>query len=279
VEGSPVHLSKVIMNLISNAAEAMPDGGHIRISTENRYVDTQIKGSEDIHEGDYVVLTISDEGQGIAPDDLDRIYEPFYTKKKMGNSGTGLGMSVVWGTVKDHKGFIDIESEVASGSTFKLYFPATRKSMESQKEAIDMDRLRGNKETILVVDDVENQRIIASSILTQLGYSVSSVPSGEKALEYMKSQPVDLLVLDMIMKPGINGLETYRRALRIRPDQKTIITSGYSETELVRRAQAMGAGSYVKKPYAIEKIGVAVKKELSGGIHSRPINTSIAQAV
>ena len=209
-------------------------------------------------------MTITDEGQGIAPDDLDRIYEPFYTKKKMGHSGTGLGMSVVWGTVKDHKGFIDIESKVASGTTFKIYFPATRKLMEHDKDAIDLDGLHGNNETILVVDDVENQRIIASSILTRLGYSVSSAPSGEKALEYLKNNTVDLLVLDMIMKPGINGLETYRRARRIRQDQRAIITSGYSETELVRQAQAIGAGSYVKKPYAIEKIGIVVKNELLG---------------
>ncbi len=263
IEGSAVHLSKTIMNLISNAAEAMPNGGTIHISTENRYVDTQIEGHEDILEGDYVVLTITDEGLGIEPVDLDHIFEPFYTKKKMGYSGTGLGMSVVWGTVKDHKGFIDFKSAIGSGTTFDIFIPVTRKELQDKNDSLDIERLHGNNETILVVDDVEAQRIIATSILTELNYSVSSVASGEEALEYLKDYPVDLLVLDMIMAPGINGLETYRRALEIRPNQKAIITSGFSETDFVRQAQALGARLYVKKPYTIEKIGAAIKKELS----------------
>ncbi len=267
IQGSAVHLSKTIMNLISNAAEAMPQGGKIQISTENRYVDTRIIGHEDISEGDYVVLTISDQGLGIAPDDLDRIFEPFYTKKKMGHSGTGLGMSVVWGTVKDHNGFIDLKSTIDSGTTFKIYFPVTREAVQSNKEALDMDRLYGNDESILVVDDVESQRIIATSILTQLGYSVDSVASGEEALLFLKDRTVDLLVLDMIMAPGINGLETYRRSLELKPNQKAIITSGYSETDSVKQAQALGAGRYVKKPYTIDKIGLAVKKELTKPNH------------
>jgi signal transduction histidine kinase/CheY-like chemotaxis protein len=263
IEGSTVHLSKTIMNLVSNAAEAMPDGGNIHISTENRYVDTQIKGHEDILEGDYVILTVMDEGLGIEVDDFDRIFEPFYTKKKMGRSGTGLGMSVVWGTVKDHKGHIDLKSTIGSGTTFKIYLPITRKAMHGPDDALDIRRLYGNNESILVVDDVEAQRTIAISILAQLGYSVRSAASGEAALAHLKDNPVDLLVLDMIMLPGINGLETYTRALELRPNQKAIITSGYSETEFVKQAQAIGAGSYVKKPYSIEKIGLAVKKELS----------------
>ena len=263
IEGSAVHLSKTIMNLVSNAAEAMPNGGIINIATENRYIDTPIEGHEDIAEGDYVVLTISDEGLGIEPEDLDHIFEPFYTKKKMGYSGTGLGMSVVWGTVKDHKGFIDIKSSVGEGTTFEIFFPVTRKELHANDETLKIEQLYGNNETILVVDDVETQRIVATSILTQLRYSVTSAANGEEALKYLKDNSVDLLVLDMIMAPGINGLETYRRALELRPGQKAIIASGFSETELVKQAQALGAGRYVKKPYTIEKIGKAVKEELS----------------
>jgi signal transduction histidine kinase/ActR/RegA family two-component response regulator len=265
IEGSAVHLSKAIMNLVSNAAEAMPQGGNIQIATENRYVDTKIIAHEDITEGDYVVLTVADEGLGIAPDDFDRIFEPFYTKKKMGHSGTGLGMSVVWGTVRDHNGLIDLKSDIGLGTTFKIYFPVTRKIVQQSKNTLDIEDLYGNNESILVVDDVEAQRVIATSILTQLGYSVTSVASGEEALAYLKDHSVDLLVLDMIMAPGINGLETYRKALEIAPEQKAIITSGYSETDSVKQAQAIGAGQYVKKPYTIDKIGMAVKKELYKG--------------
>ncbi len=125
--GSSTHLSKTVMNLVSNAAEAMPEGGNLIVSTENRYIDRPITGYDDVKQGDYVVLTVSDTGTGISPDDMEKIFEPFYTKKKMGRSGTGLGMAVVWGTVKDHKGYIDVQSTEGKGTTFTLYFPVTRK--------------------------------------------------------------------------------------------------------------------------------------------------------
>ncbi|MBW1765382.1 MAG: hypothetical protein JRJ23_11740, partial [Deltaproteobacteria bacterium] len=153
--GSPVHLSKMLMNLVSNAAEAMPAGGKIKISTENRYVGTPVKGYDNVKEGDYVVLTVSDTGTGIPGEDLEKIFEPFYTKKIMGRSGTGLGMAVVWGTVKDHKGYIDVDSTVGKGTTFTLYFPITSKEIEGEKKPLSIEEYSGNGEKILVVDDVE----------------------------------------------------------------------------------------------------------------------------
>ncbi|MCJ7810523.1 MAG: PAS domain S-box protein, partial [Desulfobulbaceae bacterium] len=176
--GSSVHLSKTIMNLVSNAAEAMPEGGKLTISTENRYIDRPIRGYEDVVEGDYVVLTISDTGTGISPDDIEKIFEPFYTKKKMGRSGTGLGMAVVWGTVKDHKGYIDVQStegearpprlrarDGGQGTIFTLYFPVTRKELPEDKSHLAIGSYSGNGESILIVDDVEEQRNIASGML------------------------------------------------------------------------------------------------------------------
>lgn len=263
IKGSPVHLSKTIMNLVSNAAEAMPQGGKIEITTSNQYVDIPIKGYDDIDEGDYVVLEISDEGLGIPEDDLERIFEPFYTKKKMGRSGTGLGMSVVWGTVKDQNGYIDVESNINAGTKFTLYFPVTRKAFIKGEDSVDLKDLSGNGESLLVVDDIEEQRTIAVSILSQLGYSVDAVSSGLEAVAYLRDHKVDLLVLDMIMDPGIDGLETYKRALEIIPGQKAIITSGFSETGNVKKAQELGAGEYIKKPYNIKSLGLAVKKELT----------------
>jgi len=129
IVGSSVHLLKTVMNLITNAAESMPDGGVISIATENRYIDRPVRGYDDVEEGDYAVLRISDTGIGISTENLSRIFEPFYTKKVMGRSGTGLGMAVVWGTVKDHRGYIDVASRVGRGTTFTLYFPATRKKL------------------------------------------------------------------------------------------------------------------------------------------------------
>ena len=260
--GSPVHLSKTVMNLVSNAAEAILHGGKIVIKTENRHLEKVGNGFEDIKKGDYATLTILDNGMGISPEDIERIFEPFYTKKAMGRSGTGLGMAVVWGTVKDHSGYIDIISKEGKGTEITLYFPVTRKVFSPEAEKASIQELMGKGESILVVDDVEEQRQIASEMLQKLGYNVTSASSGEEAVQYMMAHKVDLLVLDMIMEPGIDGLETLKEILKTHPDQKSIIASGYSESSRVKEAQQIGAGTYVKKPYLLEKIGKAIKTEL-----------------
>jgi PAS domain S-box-containing protein len=262
ISGSPVHLSKTIMNLVSNAAEAMTHGGSIFISAKNQYIDKPIGGYDGAAGCDYVVCSISDTGVGISPDDMEKIFEPFYTKKVMGRSGTGLGMAVVWGTIKDHKGYIDVQSTEGKGTTFTLYFPVTRKKAARDKPLMSIQRYMGKGESILIVDDMEEQREIASGILSKLGYSVTSVSSGEEAVAYLKEHTADLIVLDMIMTPGIDGLETYKRILDLLPKQKAIIASGFSETDRVQEAQRLGAGAYVKKPYILEKIGMAVRSEL-----------------
>ncbi|MCP4676938.1 MAG: PAS domain-containing protein [Deltaproteobacteria bacterium] len=260
--GSTVHLSKTIMNLMSNAAEAMTDGGKITISLENKYLDRALKGYDRIDEGEYVVLTVSDTGVGISQEDVHRIFEPFYTNKIMGRSGTGLGMAVVWGTVKDHDGYIDVKSEPGVGTTFSLYFPLTRIEVEDNKRSTSMERLRGRGNSILVVDDMQSQRDIASEILKKLGYKVECVSSGAEAVEHMKTHSADLLVLDMIMEPEMDGLDTYRAILATHPKQRAIVASGFSETDRVKEAQKLCAGAYVRKPYTIEDLGLAVKTEL-----------------
>ena len=263
IECSPVHLSKTIMNLVSNAAEAVIDDGTITISTRNEYVDRPIKGYGQAKQGDYVILTVEDNGQGIPPEDLEKIFEPFYTKKHMGRSGTGLGMAVVWGTVKDHNGYIDVESKEGQWTKFSLYFPVTRKELAVNESAVSIAEYVGNGETVLVIDDVEEQRKIASGLLTKLGYFVDVVSSGEESVEYMKKNSANLIILDMIMDPGIDGLDTYKKILELHPKQKAIIASGFSETDRIKEAQKLGAGQYVKKPYTLENIGLAVKAELS----------------
>jgi two-component system, cell cycle sensor histidine kinase and response regulator CckA len=263
MSGSPVHLSKSLMNIVNNAAEAMPAGGEIRIKTENRYVDRPVKGYEAIAAGEYVVLTVSDDGIGISGADIERIFEPFYTKKVMGRSGSGLGMAVVWGTVKDHKGYIDVHSRLGKGTTFTLFFPVTRKPFARQNAPLPREKYMGCNESILIVDDVAEQREIASELLKKLGYTVAAVHSGEAAVDYLKTARVDLVVLDMIMEPGMDGLETYREILTLHPGQKAIIASGFSESDLVSEVQRLGAGVYVKKPYTTEEIGVAVYRILN----------------
>lgn len=262
IEGSATQLTKMVMNLILNAAEAQLAGGGIAISTRNQYVDIPIQGYEIVKEGEYIVLEVKDLGSGIAPEDMTRIFEPFFTKKVMGRSGTGLGMAVVWGTIHDHEGHINIESMEGEGTTFSLFFPVSRGKEIPEQAIIPVERYLGDNQTILVVDDVDEQREIASSILTRLNYRVRSVSTGEDALAYLQAHSADILVLDMIMEPGIDGLETYRRIKKINPNQKVIIASGYSETERVKEAQRLGAGKYIRKPYTYEEIGMAIKEAL-----------------
>jgi PAS domain S-box-containing protein len=262
INASPVHIAKTVMNLVTNAAEAMPDGGKLIITTANRYVDNPMKGYDEVLEGNYATLMVTDTGIGIPDTDLDKIYEPFYTKKVMGRSGTGLGMAVVWGTVKDHHGYIDVRSVENHGTTFTLYFPATGEIPHEKMGQLTLEDYRGRGETILLVDDMADQREIASAMLTKLGYHAYTAASGEEALGYLKDNPVDLLILDMIMKPGMDGLETYQRVLEIRPNQKAIATSGYSLSQRAREIQKLGATIYLKKPYSLESLGMAIRSEL-----------------
>ncbi len=262
ISGSPVHLAKTVMNLASNAAEAMPDGGTLSISTASRDVGPSIDGAGDVAEGQYVILEVTDTGVGISPTEIEQIFEPFYTKKVMGRSGTGLGMAVVWGTVKDHKGHITVKSEEGRGTVITLFFPVSQDRRPLQDAHIAMDQIMGKGETILVVDDVPEQREIATAMIDRLGYRVVSVSSGEAAVAYLKGHDVDLMLLDMIMAPGIDGLETYRRVAAFKPAQKAIIASGYSETQRVKALHRMGIKTYVKKPYSMEQIGLAIRQAL-----------------
>lgn len=263
IKGSAIHLKKCLSNLLSNATEAQPGGGGITITTESRYLDRPIRRYEDVVEGEYVVLIVGDSGEGIDPNDISRIFEPFYTKKVMGRSGTGLGMAVVWGTVQDHRGYIDVISTIGDGTTFELYFPLTREQGAQNTVHIDPKACMGQNETILVVDDIKEQRELAAMMLGRLNYNVFTVSSGEKAIAFLENHTADLVVLDMIMDPGMDGLETFRAIRSRNPEQSAIIASGYAETERVKAALQDGAGRYLKKPYTLENLAVAVRGALS----------------
>ena len=261
IAGSLVHIRKVAMNLVSNAVEAIEGSGNVTISTVNRYVDKTLKGYDDVKTGEYAVLAVSDGGSGISSKDLERIFEPFYTKKVMGRSGTGLGLAVVWNVVQDHQGYIDVESS-KNGTTFEIYFPITREAILDKESDIPIGDYKGAGETILVVDDVDTQREIACNMLNTLGYKAKAVSSGEEAVNYLQEHAVDLILLDMIMDPGISGRETYESVIKIHPNQKAVIVSGFVETDEVREAQRLGAGRFIKKPFTLEKLGIALKNEL-----------------
>ncbi|MDR3630451.1 MAG: response regulator [Desulfocapsaceae bacterium] len=255
---SPIHIKKCILNLVINAMDAIIDGGSVTISTCNRKVAGEEFRDMDVLPGNYVVLTIADTGHGIKEEDLNHIFEPFYTKKIMGKSGTGLGLAVVWNSMQDHGGSINVETG-AKGTAFHLFFPATNKQVQAQNAQATLDQLRGNGEILLIVDDEPQQLDIAGRILETLNYQVHCAGSGEAAVAYMKEGRADLILLDMVMDPGMNGLETFEEILRIHPGQKAIIVSGFAESNNIRMVQTLGAGGFIKKPYSIEQLGMTVR--------------------
>ncbi|MBU0730099.1 MAG: response regulator [Proteobacteria bacterium] len=263
INGAPFQLSKVIMNLLSNAAEAMLGEGTIRITTENRYVEMPQDDDAKIKEGEYAILAVSDTGIGIPAEEIDKIFEPFYTRKEMGKSGTGLGLAVVQGTISDHNGHIEVQTSPGLGTTFTMYFPAVRASIDQNSNIFSIEDYMGNGESVLVIDDMEEQREIAKDMLELIGYTVNTVSSGEMAIEYLKENTADILVLDMILGPGKTGLDAFREILKIHPGQKAIIVSGFSESSDVKETQKLGAGSYIRKPYLLRDLGLALQQELS----------------
>lgn len=264
---SAMHIRKALMNLVINSTEAIEGAGEIEIFI---YVDT-IEQPLECHNGilepgSYVRIAVCDNGVGIAAKDIDHIFEPFYSKKVMGKSGTGLGMALVWNAVMDHDGGIRLFSDT-NGTIVELYFALdSHKQLELSERPIVLNghddhsfkKFMGNGEKILVVDDELQQRDLADRMLSLLGYSVTCVASGEEALAYLTKSSVDFLVLDMLMPPGINGYETYAEVVKMYPEQKAAIVSGYAELADVQSAMKIGACGIVHKPYTIEQIGKMV---------------------
>jgi CheY-like chemotaxis protein/two-component sensor histidine kinase len=256
---SETHVKKSLMNLVINAAEAT-QSGIVKIKTANKIANETVENHTAIS-GKYVLLSVADNGPGISQEDREHIFEPFYTKKKFGHSGTGLGLAVVWNTVQEHQGVIEIE-QPEEGSRFVIFFPASDGHLSAQSVQLEDDELQGNGEHILVIDDELSIRIMAAKLLTNLGYQPFVVSSGEEAVEFLRTGKVDLLLLDMLMEPGMGGYQTYRQIKEFCPEQKALIASGFSESVEVKKAQELGAGAYIKKPYTLQELGVAIKKEL-----------------
>lgn len=254
---SPIHIKKSLMNLITNAAEAIDHSGQILIRTRTEQLKESAAQSLGIEPGHYVVVEVADSGSGISQADLEHIFEPFYTKKVMGRSGTGLGLAVVWNTIEDHHGGVQVASSEA-GTVFTLYFPAAPQAVFPVHDDAETGLIQGSGQRVLIVDDELLQREIAAQLLDTLGYRAQAVSSGEAAVALLKQQQVDLVLLDMLMGSGINGRETYERILHDHPGQKALIVSGYAENDEVRKALALGVAAYLQKPYTLEHLSRTV---------------------
>ncbi len=258
---SPIHINKSIMNLLVNAYDAVNSNGTITITTRRKYLNEPVRSYDKIKKGYYAILTVEDNGIGISNEDIDRIFEPFYTKKILGRSGTGLGLSIVWNTVEDHNGYIDI-STGQFGTTFNLYLPTADNPDINGTPGTADGNYAGSKERILIIDDELIQRDLLCSILSMLNYLPVAVSSGEEAIEYLKSNSAELIILDMILGKGLNGKETYEKIITFHPGQKAIIVSGYSNNSDVIETQSLGAGAFISKPYNIKTIGKTIQEAL-----------------
>ena len=261
VKGSSVHLIKTLVNIVNNSAEAMPNGGDIHIVTRHRQLEEE--ASRNRHGGRYVMVSIQDDGEGIAKEDIDRIFEPFFTRKIMGRSGTGLGMAIAWATIQDHKGFIEVQSELGKGTTVCIYLPVTNEVRAQLPAVPTIEELMGRGESIMVIDDEVEHLDIAVKMMSRLGYRVTPMDDAQAALARLAFQPPDLVLLDMFLgNSDMDGLAVYQRILSVQPKQKTVLTSGYAETYRVKQALELGAGSFVKKPFALREIATVVRNEL-----------------
>jgi CheY-like chemotaxis protein len=249
------------MNLVTNAAEAVVGNGAVNITTHEKKIDENKAPEYEIAAGEYIVLSVEDTGSGIPEKDLQHIFEPFYTKKVMGRSGTGLGLTVVWNTVQDHESKIFVTSD-EKGTCFQIYFPVSKEKSVVIGESSQQEETAERSGTILIVDDEPQLRDIAARMLKSLGYTVDSVCSGELAIKYILDKPMDLIVIDMQMEPGMNGYETYLEISKIYPEQKAVIVSGFSDSADVKATLKLGANGFIKKPYSLDQLGRAVNEAL-----------------
>ena len=257
----PTQMNQVLINLCTNAHHAMPEGGVLEASLKNVELDEDAAAKyPDLKPGRYVNLTVSDTGQGINPELKDRIFDPYFTTKEIGK-GTGMGLSVVHGIVKSHKGAISVDSDIGHGTTFSLFFPVVKEEAVSEPE-MDEKLPEGN-ERILLVDDEESIIYVGRLRLERLGYKVEARMNPVEALELFRADPdrFDLVITDMTM-PQMNGDQLVKEVLKIHPDMPTILCTGFSERIDEEKAKSIGIRKYIEKPINSSKLAKIVRKVL-----------------
>jgi hypothetical protein len=267
MQGSEGLLQEMALNLMIHAFDAMPQGGRLTLTTSVERIHEPVAGYELINPDTYVVLHVMNTGPGIEEQELNRMFEPFYVRDKAQSlKRSGLELAVVYAVVKEHNGFIDVRAFPGKGSDFIVYFPVSGALPETREQPEHLD-FRGN-ETVLVVDDDEEQRRIAARWLRTCGYKVLTAHNGKAAIELLDSAAraqgpaIDLVLLDMIMADDFDGLETYKKILEINPRQKAIMFSGFAATERIKEALKLGVGQYIQKPYDFDSLGRAIRHEL-----------------
>jgi len=264
IEADTGQLEQIMMNLGINARDAMPEGGLLRFETANITLDNALcRMHTGSRPGPYVMLTVSDNGHGMEPGTLERIFEPFFTTKETGQ-GTGLGLAMVYGIVKSHRGIITCDSESGQGTTFRIYFPA----LESQRSSVELESphepIRGNGETLLLVDDDPDVLMAGKDMLSNFGYRVLTAKDGGQALKVydQEQENIDLVILDWIM-PGMGGQACMNAILKRNPKEKIVIASGYTAEELIRKGRK--AANYIQKPFDVGQMLKVIREVLQSG--------------
>ncbi|MCR9121328.1 MAG: PAS domain S-box protein [Phyllobacteriaceae bacterium] len=273
VTTDPAQFESALLNLAVNARDAMPDGGRLTIESTNVRLDADYADREGIEAGNYVMIAISDTGAGIDADKLDRVFEPFFTTKDVGK-GSGLGLSMVYGFIKQSGGHVRIYSEVGHGTTVRMYLPtddsdAVPAPGHAPAEPSDAD-LSGT-ETILVVEDQDEVRDVAVALLEDLGYALRQAPSGREALALLdREQDIDLLFTDIVMAGGMNGTQLASAVAKRRPDLPVVFTTGYAEAAVLRDGDVKAATNLVTKPYNRTELARKIRAALDAAGKKAP---------
>jgi CheY-like chemotaxis protein len=260
LNADPVQVEQLLVNLAVNAKDAMPEGGKLSIATANVVLDKEYcQTHPEATPGEYVLLTVSDTGHGMDRKTLEHIFDPFYTTKEVGK-GTGLGLAMVYGIVKNHAGYITCTSKFGEGTDFKIYLPP----MEHLVEVVDGESskviLGCGQETILLVDDEEDIREFGKELFGRCGYNVRTVADGESALALYRKEgkDIDLVILDLIM-PGMGGRQFLEELLKINPTARVLVASGHHREQSTAETLEAGAKGFIKKPYNAEQILAMVR--------------------
>jgi two-component system, cell cycle sensor histidine kinase and response regulator CckA len=263
VEVDRGQIEQVLLNLYVNAWHAMPAGGELYLETCNVVLDEGYASLHAVSPGDYVRVSVTDTGTGMKEETRKRIFDPFFTTKEMGR-GTGLGLAMVYGIMKGHKGIVDVASEPGRGTTFTLFFPVTEKKVVKVTEGkpIAPDMLRG-KETILIVDDEPAVLMVSKAMIESLGYAVYVRGGGQEAIAFFREMKnsIDLVILDMIM-PEMSGSETFDRIRELDPSAKVILSSGYSLGTRAQQIMDRGCLGFMQKPFNVALISRKIRETL-----------------
>jgi two-component system, cell cycle sensor histidine kinase and response regulator CckA len=268
VEADTGQMEQIFMNLFVNASDAMPDGGKINVRTENTTIHALSNLSFPLKHGPYVLLTVSDQGIGMDEATRERIFEPFFTTKEMGR-GTGLGLASVYGIVKGHEGFIDVQSQRNMGTTFRIYFPVSSQPAVAESKPIMENVLRG-AETVLFVDDEDEIVKVSKALLEVMGYRVYTARNGFEALQIyeQRKDEIDIVLLDMIM-PGMNGSHVYEKLKNINTDVRVLLLSGYSKDREATALLASRCDGFIQKPFRIQDLSRSIRQALECRVDTR----------